>query len=92
MKNFFTQHKEDIQKIVRNYIFLIDKKKSDDDYTKMNFDKEYNFLEILDYKDVDDNIIVTYQISDKLSNTPIEPPVTATISKFNLLMVNMFKK
>lgn len=28
---FFSLHKEEIQKLVRNYIFLIDSKKSDDD-------------------------------------------------------------
>lgn len=89
---FFNRFQEDLQKLVRDYIFTIDSLKDDDDLSKRFFTKKENYLQIFDYKETEHDVIVTYQIfQTSPNNISLEKPVTTTISKFHLLAVSYFK-
>lgn len=84
---FFETFKEDIQKMVRNYIFELDNLRGDSSYS---LDKKYDYVEIYDFKETDNSLILTYRIFDKETKSPrfFDTPVEIKISKFHLLVTN----
>lgn len=88
---FFKIFKNDIEKLVRNYIFELDSKLSDDDINKFHFDKEWDYVKVYSIKYNITNLHITYQIFDRLTNNPkiFNEPVEMVIDKMDFTMLNL---